>query len=74
MNFTWGDTVMIRADAPPNLYPGAIASVCGIREVETLDQERRFGSPIGTQIYLIELQDGTSIEISEKWLETASGG
>jgi len=40
-----------------------------MREVETQDQERRFSSPIGTQIYLVEFSDGTSIEISEKWLD-----
>ena len=68
-DFTWGDTVRIRADAPPQYQPGEVASVCGIREVETVEQERQFGSPVGSRLYLVEFENGDAIEVPEALLE-----
>ena len=62
-NPTWGDTVRIRSNAKPEQRPGALAAVCGLREVETEEQARQFGCPIGTALYLIEYGDGGSMEV-----------
>ncbi len=67
---TWGDTVKVRLNADPEKRPGAIAEVCGMRDVETDDQSEEFSSPIGTKLYLIEFEDGSSIEIPEGFLES----
>lgn len=69
MELTWGDSVTIRPDAPAEARPGAGASVCGIRKVETRGQGLEFGVTIGTTLYLIEFGDGTSIEVPETWVE-----
>jgi hypothetical protein len=69
MELSWGDSVKIRLDAPAEVRPGAAASVCGIRRVETRNQGLEYGVTIGTTLYLIEFGDGTSIEVPETWIE-----
>jgi hypothetical protein len=71
-DFTWGDTVRVKAEAPPATRPGAIAEVVGIRDIAAEDQARQFEAPIGTKLYLIEFGDGTSLEIAEAWIEAES--
>ena len=71
-NFTWGDTVQVKASAQAAIRPGAIAEIVGIREIEGEAQAQQFGSPIGSRLYLIEFADGTSVEIPEAWIEAIS--
>jgi hypothetical protein len=71
-DFTWGDTVRVKAGAQPARRPGAIAEVVGIRDIEAADQAREFEAPIGSKLYLIEFGDGTSHEIPEAWIEAVS--
>ncbi len=67
---TWGDSVRVKAGAPLTTnHSGALAAVVGFREVETDDVSLRFDAPIGTKLVLVEFGDGTSTELSEKWLE-----
>ena len=72
-DFTWGDTVRVKAGAQPARRPGAIAEVVGVREIEVEAQARQFEAPIGSKLYLIEFGDGTSVEIPETWIEAVSG-
>ena len=60
---TWGDTVRIKPNAKPEQRPGELAAVCGLREVETEEQARRFDCPIGTTLYLVEYGDGLAVEV-----------
>jgi hypothetical protein len=69
---TWGDTVRIKNDASQAMRPGSLAAVCGMREVETVEQAKQFGCAIGTTLYLIEFGDGSSIEVPEAFLEVAN--
>jgi len=71
VDFTWGDSVRIKADAPPQFRPDEAASVCGIREIETADQAEHFGAPIGSRLYLVELEEGEAIEVPGTWLDHA---
>jgi hypothetical protein len=59
----------VKTTAPSSLRPGAGASVCAITDVETEAQAKVFGATIGSNVYLIEFGDGSSIEVSEDWLE-----
>jgi hypothetical protein len=68
---TWGDTVRIKEGAAPEMHPGALAAVCGMREVETVEQAKQFNCAIGTILYLVEFDDGASLEIPEACLELA---
>ena len=68
---TWGDTVRVKADALPEMHPGALAAVCGTRKVDTAELARQFNCEIGTTLYLVEYSDGSSLEIPEGLLEPA---
>ena len=66
---TWGDTVRVKSNADPEMRPGGLAAVCGIRQVETAEQERLFGCPVGTTLYLVEFGDGSELEVPGVWIE-----
>jgi hypothetical protein len=71
-DFMWGDTVKVTSSAAvPSKRCGAIAEVCGMRDIETQDQARIFGAPIGSKLYLVEFSDGEAIEVPEASLERA---
>lgn len=60
MLFAWGDTVQIRQEAPSELHPGEIGSVCGISEVS--------GEGGLVLQYTIEFADGSSVEVPDRWV------
>lgn len=62
----------IRGGAPPEMLPGHLAAVYGMREIETGEQAKQFGRPIGTTLYLVEFGDGHSVEIPEDLVEVAN--
>jgi hypothetical protein len=71
-DFTWGDTVRVKAGANSARRPGAIAEIVGIRDIEAEDQAQEFDAPIGSKLYLIEFGDGTALEVPEAWIEATS--
>ena len=70
---TWGDTVRIKLSAKPEQRLGVLASVCGLRKVETEEQARQFGCQVGTTIYLVEYEDGVAVELPSPMLELVGG-
>ena len=67
--FTWGDAVLIKQDSPKPYRPGEFASICGIDKVISQKEADQFLCKNGEWIYLIEYEDGSSIEIPELYLE-----
>jgi hypothetical protein len=67
--FTWGDAVIVKPAAKAQFRPGSIAEIVGMRKVETKAQEKDFDASIGSALYLIEFQDGSSLEIPGALLE-----
>lgn len=61
--FNWGDSVIIKESAPKNYNPGYIGCICGMREIESTEEAKEFDVEISTKLYLIEFDDGNSIEI-----------
>ena len=57
--FTWGDTVRVRSDAPEENRPGSMGSVCGLPDPRRDDDDQ----------YLVEFSDGHSIQIHGPMLE-----
>lgn len=70
---TWGDTVRIKLSAKPEQRPGVLASVCGLREIETEEQARQLGYPVGTRLYLVEYDDGEAVELPSFAVELVGG-
>lgn len=67
--FTWNDLVIIKSNAPASYFPGKIAVVCGMEEIESAELSMEFHLKIGDWIYTIEFGDGSSIEIPEIYLK-----
>ncbi|RYG17912.1 hypothetical protein EON82_23270, partial [bacterium] len=67
--WTWGDGARVRANAPASMCPGSLVAICGVDAVETDDRARTLGTAVGDTAYLIEFPDGTSMEVSSRWLE-----
>lgn len=70
---TWGDTVRIKLNATPEQRPGGFASVCGLRQVETEEQARQLGYPVGTTLFLVEYGDGVAMEVPSAAVELVEG-
>jgi hypothetical protein len=66
---TWGNAVRIKSEAGPDMRPGSLASVCGMTEVKTRVLAEALGCAIGTTVFTVEFEDGSSIEIPEALLE-----
>ena len=64
--FYWGDIVQVSNDAPENLRPGAQAWIVGI----TTEKEGYYleNFPDDEPVYTIEYEDGSSLEIYERYL------
>jgi hypothetical protein len=67
--FTWGDSVCVKKEAPSWMRPGEAADVVGILDIETEAQAREFAVPLGSKMYTIEFGDGSDVEIPEAWIE-----
>lgn len=52
-NFTWGDSVRVRTDAPERFRPSRVGSVCGLRP----------------GLVLVEFGDGVAIEVPSEFLQ-----
>jgi hypothetical protein len=71
--FTWGETVQVNKDAPQDLNPLKIGSVCGIRSIDTDKLAKKLEMKVGNILYLVEFSDGKSFEIPECYLSKIDG-
>jgi hypothetical protein len=55
--YDWGETVRVVTTAPEELRPGQVCCICGMREKD------------GTNLYLVEFQNGDSVEVPEAYLQ-----
>jgi len=63
MKYNYNDVVRISPDAPSELRPNDIGSVCGMR---TIMKGTDSTSPI--MLYIVEYSDGASSEVPEHYL------
>ncbi len=66
--FSWGDPVQVKKTSPVKYKAGAIGSICGIRVIDSLFVAKKFDQPIGTNLYIVEFEDGSDLEIPEVFL------
>jgi hypothetical protein len=69
--YTWGDSILIKSDAPTVYRVGSYGSVCGMRLLEADELERHYDLQVSQPMYVytVEYADGTDIEIPEQYLE-----
>ena len=71
--FDYGQTAQVVESAPENVRPGTIVSVVGMTwDKEGGDSPWGF-FPAGTDFYLIEYEDGSSIEVPEEYIKAVEG-
>ena len=63
--FTWGDIVIVKKNAPKQLHPGEIASICSLVKISIEDVKKKPSLIEPTWLYTIEFGNGNSIELSE---------
>lgn len=69
--FTWGDSVIVRDDAPKEFRPGAAGSVVGVIDEPLLGPGETWEFGPGT-VYLVEFEtDAEAIHIHEDNLRPA---
>lgn len=65
---TWGDTVRVKDEAPQQMRPGSLGSVCGMRVLEDPKAAEHTGWGVGTTLYLVEFSDGEALEIPAEFM------
>jgi hypothetical protein len=70
MKFEYSDLVRVVDEAPEDLRPGMMGSVCGI-VVTDAKTAATFGVREGVAVYLIEFSDAETREVPENWLSRA---
>ena len=72
--FTWGDSVRVKADAPPEFRPGECGEVVTITEIDTQAKADLYEVPVGSTVYQIEFGDGEAEEVPATWVEVDPSG
>ncbi len=72
--FTWGDAVLVKKNAPPCFHPGEFASICSVIKLDPEDVLKDPSLVEDTWLYTIEVEDGSSIDVTECYLEPYKEG
>ncbi len=67
--FDYGDVVRISSDAPEEYHPLEIGFVCGMIEIDSKEAELAYDCIKSNWLYTVELLDGSSLQIPEKFLK-----
>ena len=67
--YDYGQTVRVSAHAPGAFRPGQLVAVVGMHRIERDDHALQMGHPVGTVLYTIEYDDGSSVQIPEEYIE-----
>ncbi len=66
---SWGDTILVRHNAPKRYKPGQIGCICGIRNIESAQVSEAFDQPMQSILYLVEFSNGEALEIPKLFVE-----
>jgi len=66
--FNWGDTVIVKHTAPKRYKPGLRGCICGMRTIDSVEVAMQCDQMIDSELYLIEFDDGETLEIPEYFL------
>lgn len=66
--FDYGNTIVVKIHAPSNYRSGLHGCICGIRTIDSIEVSKQFNQNIDAELYLIEFEDGVSLEIPKEYL------
>ena len=66
---TYGDTVVVKTDAPCRFHPGQTGTVVSIYECQTIQYSEKTGVPIGEIALGVEFSNGDALEIPLSYVQ-----
>ena len=73
MKFNYGDEVVLTQVEGGGRLATRACAIVGITPLETEEQSRIFGYPVGTTLYTVEFGDGTDADVPEDLLKLIHG-
>ena len=67
--FDYGDSIKILSDAPQKYHPSEIGFICGMIDIDSEDIAAAYDCIGSDWLYTVELLNGNSLLIPEKYLE-----
>ena len=74
MKYDYGESVEITKNAPECYRPGTQGSLCGVRHIEAEEHANAAYVKIDTILWLVEFEDGFSLEVPEEYLTSLDRG
>ena len=71
--FDYGETVKISENAPKKYHPSEIGFVCGMIDIDSVEAATAYDCIGSDWLYTVELLNGSSLQIPEKYLEKDNG-
>lgn len=62
-SFDYGDAIVVKKHAPLSYKPGLSGCICGIRMIDSDEVAQQFNQKSGSELYLVEFEDGESLDI-----------
>lgn len=67
--FSYGESVKIIDKAPKQYHPSEIGFICGMIDIDSEEAAIAYNCIGSDWLYTVELLDGSSLQIPEKFLE-----
>jgi len=67
--FDYGETVKITGNAPIKYHPFEIGFICGMTDIDSEEAATAYDCIGSNWLYTVELLNGSSLQIPEKYLE-----
>jgi hypothetical protein len=67
--FDYGESIKISKAAPEKYHPSKIGFICGMIDIDSQEAAVAYDCIGSDWLYTVELLDGSSLQIPEKYLE-----
>ena len=69
--FDYGEAIRISNNAPEKYHPSEIGFICGMIDIDSEEAAAAYDCIGSEWLYTVELLNGSSLQIPEKYLEKA---
>ena len=67
--FDYGESIKISSEAPEKYYPSEVGFICGMIDIDSQEAAIAYDCVGSNWLYIVELLNGSSLQIPEKYLE-----
>lgn len=72
--FDYGESIKISNEAPDKYHPSEIGFICGMIDIDSQEAAIAYNCIGSNWLYTVELLNGSSLQIPEKYLEKDDNG